>query len=142
MLSKPILNFGKVALVICDKKNQFSADNPEQILKNIDKKGTIIVENLGGTNLDFARKNIKNAEIIVTKENDSAFQTLEEKKADVMFTDSIEVDYRISTGKYKNLCPLNRTVLLTKGYKIVLVGKNKLDLLEEMNLYIDNNVHK
>jgi hypothetical protein len=29
-------------------------------------------------------------------------------------TPLLEVEYRISTGKYKNICPLNKTVFLTK----------------------------
>ena len=136
LISNSILEFGKVAYVLCEKKNLFSANSSSEILKNIDQKETIIVENPGGTNLSFAQQNIKNAKIIISKDNDDAFQTLENKKADVMFTDSIEVEYRASTGKYKNICPLSKTVLLTNGHKIVLVTKNKKELLDEVNNFI------
>lgn len=97
-LSIPIESSAKVPMIRCSDKAKYSQ------FSLIDSESVIISENRGGTNQDFALKNIKHAVIRLTPKNDAAIASLTTNPplADVMFTDNIEVDYRHQLNH--NLC--------------------------------------
>ncbi|MCP4177856.1 MAG: transporter substrate-binding domain-containing protein [bacterium] len=130
LLSNPIMDSGKIALIRKKDKNQFTT------LQTIDKKGVIVVENLGGTNLKFAKKNIHNAKIIIVDKNKTTFQYLLSGKADVMFTDNVEAEYRASITP--ELYVANPKHLYDKSVKVYLISKNNPWLQKEVNEWIKN----
>ncbi|AUR52646.1 transporter substrate-binding domain-containing protein [Aquella oligotrophica] len=97
-LSIPIESSAKVPMIRCSDRVKYSR------FALIDNESVIVSENRGGTNQDFALKNIKHAVIRLTPKNDIAIAslTMTPPLADVMFTDSIEADYRHHVNH--NLC--------------------------------------
>ena len=65
-----------------------------QTLADIDKQGTRVITNPGGTNERFARANVKNAEIKVFGDNVTIFDEIAKGDADLMITDSSETRYQ------------------------------------------------
>ncbi|HJO92776.1 MAG TPA: transporter substrate-binding domain-containing protein [Victivallales bacterium] len=128
LLSNPIITSGKVALIRKKDKNKFTS------LQSIDKKDVTVVENLGGTNLQFAKKNIHNAKIIVVEKNKTVFQYLLSGKADVMFTDIVEAEYRASI--MPELYVVNPWVLYDKSVKVYLISKKYPWLQKEVNEWL------
>ena len=63
-------------------------------LADIDKKGTRVIVNPGGTNERFARANIKDAEINVFPDNTVIFDEIAKGNADLMMTDASETRYQ------------------------------------------------
>jgi cyclohexadienyl dehydratase len=88
LLSDPVATGGKVALVRAADKDKYGS------LDAINRPGTRVVENRGGTNERFARAETDKAHVIIVPDNALPFEYLEEGKADVMFTDSIEAVYQ------------------------------------------------
>ncbi|SMO71844.1 cyclohexadienyl dehydratase [Chryseobacterium rhizoplanae] len=62
--------------------------------RSIDEIGVRVVENIGGTNESFAKKNIKHATLVWVANNSETFHLLLSDKADIMFTDESEAQYR------------------------------------------------
>ncbi len=57
----------------------------------IDQPGVRVIVNPGGTNERFVRERLRQAEIVLHPDNRTIFTALAEGRADVMFTDGIEV---------------------------------------------------
>ncbi|MET3696990.1 cyclohexadienyl dehydratase [Bacillus oleivorans] len=79
--------FGKSPLIRAEDKDKFTS------LQAIDQSDVKIGVNPGGTNEEFVRKNIKNAEIIVFNNNLEIPEKVSSGEVDVMITDSIEAIY-------------------------------------------------
>lgn len=88
LISKPIGFTGKVALVRRGEESKYSS------LGAIDTAETTVVEDSGGTNEQFARTHIKRAKLAILPDNEAPFACLLDRRADVMFTDSVEALYR------------------------------------------------
>jgi cyclohexadienyl dehydratase len=89
--STPIMQEGKTPIARC-------ADAPKyQTIADIDKPGTRVIVNPGGTNERFARSNIKNAEIETYADNVTIFDEIARGNADLMMTDSSEARYQQKT---------------------------------------------
>jgi cyclohexadienyl dehydratase len=88
MFSTPIMREGKTPIARCSDKNKFDT------LAEIDKPGTRVIVNPGGTNERFARANVKNAEIKVYNDNVTIFDEIARGNADLMMTDSSETQYQ------------------------------------------------
>jgi cyclohexadienyl dehydratase len=65
-----------------------------QTIADIDKSGTRVIVNPGGTNERFARANVKSAEIKVFGDNVAIFDEIAKGNADLMMTDSSETRYQ------------------------------------------------
>lgn len=76
--------FGKSPLIRAADKDRFKS------LADIDRPGVKIGVNPGGTNEKFVRANIKNAEIVLHKNNLEIPGLVADGKVDAMITDSIE----------------------------------------------------
>lgn len=86
--STPIMREGKTPIARCTDKDKF------QTLAQIDKAGTRVIVNPGGTNERFARAHIKNAEIKVYDDNVTIFDEIAKGDADLMMTDASETRYQ------------------------------------------------
>jgi cyclohexadienyl dehydratase len=78
------ITFGKSPLIRLEDKDRF------QSLEDIDQTNVKIGVNPGGTNEEFVKKNIKNAEVIVFENNLDIPGKVASGEVDVMITDSVE----------------------------------------------------
>jgi len=88
MFSTPIMREGKTPIARCADKGKY------QTIADIDKPGTRVIVNPGGTNERFARANIKHAEIKIYADNVTIFDEIARGNADLMMTDSSETRYQ------------------------------------------------
>jgi cyclohexadienyl dehydratase len=88
LFSTPIMREGKTPIARCADVGKY------QTLADIDRKGTRVIVNPGGTNERFARANIKDAEIEVFPDNTVIFDEIASGHADLMMTDASETRYQ------------------------------------------------
>src|SRR5229473_982812 len=88
MFSTPIMREGKTPIARCSDKGKY------ETIADIDKSGTRVIVNPGGTNERFARANVKNAEIKTYNDNVTIFDEIAKGNADLMMTDSSETRYQ------------------------------------------------
>ena len=88
LFSLPIMREGKTPIARCADQGKYES------LADIDKPGTRVIVNPGGTNERFARANVKNAEIRVYNDNVTIFDEIAKGNADLMMTDSSETRYQ------------------------------------------------
>ncbi len=88
LFSTPIMREGKTPIARCTDAGKFDT------LAEIDKPGTRVIVNPGGTNERFARANVRNAEIRVYPDNVTIFDEIAKGNADLMMTDSSETRYQ------------------------------------------------
>jgi cyclohexadienyl dehydratase len=86
--STPIMREGKTPIARCTDTSKY------QTLSDIDKPGTRVVVNPGGTNERFARANIKAADVRVHTDNVTIFDEIAKGDADLMMTDATETRYQ------------------------------------------------
>ncbi|MCL1125323.1 transporter substrate-binding domain-containing protein [Shewanella surugensis] len=127
LVSVPIAVFGKTALMRCRDQSRFND------FHDIDRTGIRIVENRGGTNERFALSRIKKATLIIVPNNHLPFRYLVENKADVMFTDSIEVDYISRINPL--LCGLRSKKRYTTSEKVFLFRRDEVALQKKFNTW-------
>jgi len=77
---------GKTPIIRCADQTRF------QSLEDIDQPGVRVVVNPGGTNQRFVNQRILEADLQVYPDNRTIFDELVAGRADVMFTDRIEVE--------------------------------------------------
>ncbi len=102
---------GKAPLIRCADNSKFRS------LGDIDQSDTRVIVNPGGTNQKFTDANIHKASIAVHDDNRSIFNEIINDKADVMFTDKIEIE--LQTKRHHQLCAAMGEQTLTyseKGY--------------------------
>src|SRR5476651_1048702 len=88
MFSTPIMREGKTPIARCSDKGKY------ETIADIDKSGTRVIVNPGGTNERFARANVKNAEIKIYIDNVTIFDEIARGNADLMMTDAAETRYQ------------------------------------------------
>ena len=88
MFSTPIMREGKTPIARCADKGKY------ETIADIDKPGTRVIVNPGGTNERFAKANIKSAEIKVWNDNVTIFDEIAKGNADLMMTDAAETRYQ------------------------------------------------
>ena len=86
--SAAIMEEGKAPIARCNDLGKF------ETLAEIDRPGTRLIVNPGGTNERFARANIKSAEIRVYGDNVTIFDEIVKGNADLMITDASETRYQ------------------------------------------------
>ena len=94
MFSTPIMREGKTPIARCADKGKY------ETIADIDRPGTRVIVNPGGTNERFARANVKNAEIKTWNDNVTIFDEIAKGDADLMMTDASETRYqqKLHTG--------------------------------------------
>jgi cyclohexadienyl dehydratase len=88
LFSTPIMREGKTPIARCADKDKYDT------IAEIDKPGTRVIVNPGGTNERFARANVKSADIRVFNDNTKIFDEIAKGDADLMMTDSSETRYQ------------------------------------------------
>lgn len=88
MFSTPVMREGKTPIARCADKDKY------QTIADIDRPGTRVIVNPGGTNERFARANIKSAEIRTYDDNVTIFDDIANGNADLMMTDASETRYQ------------------------------------------------
>ena len=88
IFSAPVMRDGKTPIARCANKGKY------ETIADIDKPGTRVIVNPGGTNERFARANIKRAEIKTYNDNVTIFDEIAKGDADLMMTDSSETRYQ------------------------------------------------
>ena len=86
--STAIMREGKTPIARCSDKDKYLT------IADIDRPGTRVIVNPGGTNERFARANIKSAEIKVFGDNVAIFDEIAKGDADLMMTDASETRYQ------------------------------------------------
>ena len=99
MFSAPVMRTGKTPIALCTNQARFGT------LAEIDKPGTRVITNPGGTNERFARANVHQAEIVVFPNNAAIFDELVAGHADVMMTDAVET--RLQARLHPELCAVH-----------------------------------
>lgn len=97
--SIPLMRVGKTPIARCTDKDRF------QTLAQIDKAGTKVIVNPGGTNEKFDRANLKQAEIVMFPDNAKIFEELVAGHADLMITDSVET--KLQQKLHPELCAIH-----------------------------------
>ncbi|CNK22602.1 transporter substrate-binding domain-containing protein [Yersinia aldovae] len=130
VLSNAVVKNGKIALANCQQSQKFPT------LEAIDRKSVKVIVNPGGTNQSFVDANIKQAQIIRTKDNVANLQGVRDKSADIMFTDLIEGDY-YQSKEPGVFCVATAEVLPGTGsYKVYMMAKDNKHLLNEVNQWL------
>jgi len=88
LFSTPIMREGKTPIARCADKGRY------ETIAEIDRPGTRVIVNPGGTNERFARANIKSADIAVHNDNVTIFDEIANGHADLMMTDASETRYQ------------------------------------------------
>lgn len=125
LVSEPLARTGKVALVRCGEETRYGS------IEAIDTPETTVVEDRGGTNEQFALANIEHAVLVLLPDNEMPFGYLLDRKADVMFTDSIEAAYRQQTTS--GLCAVRPDEPYTRVEKVFLFRKNEGELRDRFD---------
>jgi len=94
--SKAYYAGGKTAISRCEDADRFGS------LTQIDQPGIRVVVNPGGTNEEFVDANIHQATKVLYADNRTIFAQISAGRADVMFTDAIEVE--LQTQRSDDLC--------------------------------------
>ncbi|MDI3421598.1 transporter substrate-binding domain-containing protein [Streptomyces luteolus] len=128
---EPTREDGKTPIVRCADKDRFG----EGTLADIDKPGTTVIVNPGGTNEEFARENIKKATIKLHPENTTIFQEIVAGRADVMMTDASETLYQSKINP--ELCSLHPEKPFTFSEKAYALPRGD----EQFKEYVDQFTH-
>ena len=107
---------GKTPITHCNLKNRFTS------LDAIDRVGVRVIVNPGGTNERYVNSALKAATIVRHPDNETIFEALRARKADLMITDAIEV--LVMAKRYDDLCPSMPGSLLTQQNKGWLLAKD------------------
>ncbi|MEV3860809.1 transporter substrate-binding domain-containing protein [Streptomyces sp. NPDC050095] len=127
--SEPTREDGKTPIVRCADKDKYGT------LKDIDRVGTTVIVNPGGTNEQFARAHIKQATIKVHPDNTTIFDEIVAGRADVMMTDASETRYQAKI--HPELCSLHPDEPFTFSEKAYATPRGDRDFQE----YVDRFVH-
>jgi cyclohexadienyl dehydratase len=76
-----------------------------QTLADIDKKGTRVIVNPGGTNERFARAHIQDADITLFSDNTAIFGQIAKGQADLMITDASETRFQQKQVRLEQIPP-------------------------------------
>ncbi|GGV34786.1 transporter substrate-binding domain-containing protein [Streptomyces spectabilis] len=127
--SEPTREDGKTPITRCADKDTYDT------LDRIDRPGTRVIVNPGGTNEQFARDRIKRATITVHPDNTTIFQEIVDGRADVMMTDASETRYQARL--HPELCSVHPDKPFTFAEKAYALPRGD----EEFKEYVDQFVH-
>lgn len=120
---------GKTPLVRCADKDKY------QTLQQIDRPGTKVIVNPGGTNEEFARAHIRRATLTVHPDNTTIFDEIIAGRADVMMTDASETRYQAKI--HPELCSLHPDKPFSFSEKAYALPRGD----NEFKAYVDQWVH-
>lgn len=100
----------------------------------INRPGVRVIANRGGTNEDFARKNFPDAQLTLWPDNLTIFGEIEQGRADVFVTDSVEGRYRVR--QHPDLQVLHPEAPFDSFGKVLLVRKDDPVLAALLDAYL------
>ncbi|MER6846130.1 transporter substrate-binding domain-containing protein [Streptomyces platensis] len=127
--SEPTRTDGKTPLVRCTDQDKY------RTLAQIDRPGTRVIVNPGGTNEEFARAHIHRATLTVHPDNTTIFDEIIAGRADVMMTDAGETRYQAKI--HPELCALHPDKPFTFSEKAYALPRGD----DEFKAYVDQWVH-
>ncbi|MFF8898752.1 transporter substrate-binding domain-containing protein [Streptomyces lydicus] len=127
--SEPTRTDGKTPIVRCADKDTY------RTLQQIDRPGTTVIVNPGGTNEQFARAHIKQATLKVHPDNTTIFDEIIAGRADVMMTDASETRYQAKI--HPGLCSVHPDQPFTFSEKAYALPRGD----DEFKAYVDQWVH-
>jgi cyclohexadienyl dehydratase len=127
--SAPYLRDGKAAIVRCADTAKFGT------LDDIDHPGVRVVVNPGGTNADFDKDHLHNAQIVTYPDNNTIFEQLINNAADVMITDASEV--RWQANQNPQLCGVSLDQPFSFEQKGYLVARPATDLQQWIDEWLN-----
>jgi cyclohexadienyl dehydratase len=127
--SAPYLRDGKAAIVRCADASKF------QTLGDIDRAGVRVVVNPGGTNAEFDKDHLHNAQVITYPDNNTIFGQLITNAADVMITDTSEI--RWQANQNPQLCGESLDHPFTFEQKGYLVNRTAIDLQQWVDQWLN-----
>ncbi|MFG2530940.1 transporter substrate-binding domain-containing protein [Streptomyces sp. NPDC048516] len=127
--SEPTRTDGKTPLVRCADKDKY------QTLQQIDRPGTKVIVNPGGTNEEFARAHLRRATLTVHPDNTTIFDEIIAGRADVMMTDASETRYQAKI--HPELCSLHPDKPFSFSEKAYALPRGD----NEFKAYVDQWVH-
>ncbi|MEU8998791.1 transporter substrate-binding domain-containing protein [Streptomyces caniferus] len=127
--SEPTRTDGKTPVVRCADKGKY------QSLSQIDRPGTRVVVNPGGTNEEFARAHLKRARLTVHPDNTTIFDEIIKGRADVMMTDASETRYQAKI--HPELCSVHPDKPFSFSEKAYALPRGDHDF----TAYVDQWVH-
>jgi cyclohexadienyl dehydratase len=129
----PYLRDGKAAIVRCADASKF------RTLGDIDRPGVRVVVNPGGTNADFDKERLHDAQIVTHPDNNTIFGQLTADAADVMITDASEI--RWETKQDPQLCGQGLDHPFTFEQKAYLIPRSATDLQQWIDQWLDIAQH-
>ncbi|KAA6213172.1 ABC transporter substrate-binding protein [Streptomyces albofaciens JCM 4342] len=127
--SEPTRTDGKTPIVRCADQDRY------RTLEQIDRPGTTVIVNPGGTNEQFARSVIKRATVKRHPDNTTIFDEIIAGRADVMMTDASETRYQAKI--HPELCAVHPDRPFTFSEKAYAVPRADFAFKE----YVDQWVH-
>ncbi len=122
---------GKTPIARCKDRDKYKS------LRQINRANVKVIVNPGGTNQKFVNKYVKSAHIIVYNDNKTIFKQIEERKADVMITDAIEV--QLQSKLIPTLCPTMPGKTFNKYQKAYLMPRD-LIWKEYVNAWLEKRM--
>ncbi|BDT90430.1 cyclohexadienyl dehydratase [Nocardia sputorum] len=104
----------------------------------INRPDVRVIANRGGTNEDFARKNFPAAQLTLWPDNLTIFGEIEQGRADVFVTDSVEGRYRVR--QHPDLQVLHPEAPFDSFGKVLLVRKNDPVLAALLDAYLTSQL--
>ncbi|UZJ33588.1 transporter substrate-binding domain-containing protein [Streptomyces endophytica] len=131
--SEPTRTDGKTPIVRCADKDKYGT------LEQIDRRGTTVIVNPGGTNEEFARAHIKHATLKVHPDNTTIFDEIIAGRADVMMTDASETRYQAKL--HPELCSLHPEKPFTFSEKAYALPRGDHDFTAYVNQWVHLATH-
>lgn len=133
LYSTPYLRDGKAAIVRCTDSARF------RTLADIDRPGVRVVVNPGGTNAEFDRDHLRQAQVVSHPDNNTIFGQLVNNAADVMITDTSEIRWQVKQNP--RLCGQSLDHPFTFSQKAYLVPSAASDLQQWINQWLNIAQH-
>ncbi|MEU9503027.1 transporter substrate-binding domain-containing protein [Streptomyces sp. NPDC048196] len=131
--SEPTRTDGKTPIVRCADKDKYGT------LEQIDRPGTTVIVNPGGTNEEFARAHIKHATLKVHPDNTTIFHEIIAGRADVMMTDASETRYQAKL--HPELCSVHPDKPFTFSEKAYALPRSDHDFTAYVNQWVHLATH-
>ncbi|WP_030415131.1 transporter substrate-binding domain-containing protein [Streptomyces sp. NRRL S-1448] len=131
--SEPTRTDGKTPIVRCADKDKYGT------LEQIDRPGTAVIVNPGGTNEEFARAHIKHATLKVHPDNTTIFNEIIAGRADVMMTDASETRYQAKL--HPELCSVHPDKPFTFSEKAYALPRGDHDFTAYVNQWVHLATH-